>query len=300
MKKANTYSIMMNAHKMTRECLRAFPSADYRATLSIALRYAWKDETALPAEEAWRAMSDDEKAEALRRMAWYRRERSAAECNRAGEFRPDHYSWISGPDDIDMVVNGAFVRMVWGSVKGKKHVPALLETAGETPLAIIMSNACDAEARAVWRETISKPHALRGRHDENGDYVQYVVDHAAPIAEPIEPSPESYTITRDTIERACRDDVDRLIADLRAAGFTQGECAEAADIGRVAVTRRLQRLRDRAAEAAEDARECLRVDPIAAEMAAGCRPADMTNAWNDDNSIWGAYARTMDKYRRGA
>lgn len=225
-------ALMTEAHKLVRTIRR--PGDDYRVTLAACMRFLYEKRNA---RREWSRMTGDQQAEALRRMVYKRRARTAAECNAAGDFRPDPYRWTDGPDDVAEVVAEAWTRI-------NKHFDRADEKGEAAPLAIIMSRACDDAARAVGNEYHRGPRAIGTRAgDDGGDRVTFIIDHAAPTAEPIAPDPLSYVDTVDALARVCMDRKDRIVLYWTAQGFNPREISERTAIPRRTVAHRLSVMR---------------------------------------------------------
>lgn len=231
-------TIMTRAHAMTRDTLRAFPEADYRATFSAALRAAWNEETT--AVEAWQKMTDEERVSALQIMTYGIARRSKAECDKRGNYREDHFRWLRGEDDLQAVIDDSYIRVMQYLTVDRYAVK---------PLGVVLWWSVTNAARKIARNEKKHANAIRfsdiakdNSKDDRRNEDAYIIANAAPIAEPIAPSPEAAAILRDTLESICRDDVDRQIIRDRAEGYSNREIADRLNVSHTAVNKRLEKL----------------------------------------------------------
>lgn len=243
MTNSNVRAIMNRAQHMTRNARKEDPAADHRATLAEALRICWAEANA-PASELWENMTDDERTTALWTMTLAEYRRRDARTTKDGKPLPNLFTWVSNAtrgDDLRGIMHEAFIRMCAymdrdDAADGSRNIGYFLRAAVHTA------------AQYIGRQERRNARALRVTENEDGTAAAYIIDNAAPTAEPIAPGPESWTITRDTIERAAADDTDRRIITARALGFTDKETARALGISQQAVNKRLQKIRERAAQ----------------------------------------------------
>jgi len=234
--------IMTAAHAMTRATCRQYPAADYRATLAAALKIAWRED-GKSAAEIFRETPGEEIAARLYRAAWHEYGRRDARYTADGRPLPNVFTWVQDAnpaDDLRAVANEAYIR-VSDMVDDPRHA--------EKSLARIISRAIFTAAQAIGRQERRNGSALKTRRpDPDADAAAvdaYIIEHAAPTADPIAPGPEAAVIALDAIERAAHDDTDRAIIRRQACGYTQTETAEALDISRKTVNARLAAIRDR-------------------------------------------------------
>ena len=229
-------AIMNAAHQMTRETITRYPSADYRVTLAAALRIAHA-ETRTGAEK-WRRMSGEEQRDALLRKAGKEYQRDGSRVGKSGN--PGYYfQWIDPrnvADGLEAVTHEAWILMT-DYVNRAEYA--------EKSLGWLLTAAVIRAAQSINRAERRNARALKTRADDDGTEAAYIIDHAAPIAEPIAPSPESAALMSDKLDRAAADDIDRAIIAMTGAGYTQSEIAARAGISQTAIYKRLKRIRER-------------------------------------------------------
>lgn len=240
-----TSIIFTRAHALTRAAIAEFADADYRATFAAALRIAWADALNDPRAE-WESMSGEEQYSALIRSVWYGVNRDRAECDRMGNPRPNYFEWVACEDDARACAHGGWLNMADALTRAEDAV-----TTGKRdsmpPLRAIMMAACRNAARKTWRNEIKHNHALRTEaiRDSDGNEIkrEYIKD--APTTEHIAPNPEYALILRDSIDRACADDMDMLIVNALADGYSMREIAERVGMSHPAISKRVKRIRER-------------------------------------------------------
>lgn len=235
----NLVNMMKRAHEMARAARMERPGIDYRSTLGAALKALWYDAHG-GARAEWESMSGTEQQERLLRAVWYARKREMA-LDRWGAA----LEWITTPDDAATVAADAWIILESGGIDRATEKGRSLQ--GALYLAAVQA------ARQIDRA--ERRHASALRYDEapGDDYDArraYIIDNAAPIAEPIAPAPDVYAATLDEIERAAADDIDRAIIAMLAAGYTQADAARRLDVSRAAVCVRVANIRQRHAAAA--------------------------------------------------
>lgn len=241
MNRENAAAIMTRAHKMTRATVKAYPGADYRVTLSAALRICWK-ENGRTAPEIWAGMTGEEQAATLWAVTLAEYRRRDALTDKEGRPLPNYFEYVRAADDLEAVRNSAWIRIV-----------ELLERDGERPRGLGWYYTAAVRRAAVALGRAEKRNARALKYDQlDGAARAYIVDNAAPIAEPIAPAPEVYAATREALEMYARDEKDRAIIALTGAGLTLREIAPAAGMTFKAVHKRLERIRR---EYREDRRE---------------------------------------------
>ena len=241
-----TRVIFTRAHALTRAALAEYPAADYRATFAAALRIAWEESRAVNPRAEWESMSGEEQYSALIRSVWYGVNRDRAECDRQGNPRPNYFEWIASEDDARACAHAAWLNM-----------PAALDRAEDAvttgkrdtvaPLRAVMMAACRNAARKTWRNEIKHNNALRieSIRDNDGNEIkrEYIKD--APTTEHIAPNPEIAACIRDSIDRACSDDTDKIIIDALADGYSMREIAPRIGMSQAAISKRVKRIRER-------------------------------------------------------
>ena len=117
----------------------------------------------------------------------------------------------------------------------------------EENLGKLMKRAVLTAAQKIGRQERRNPSALRfiKPRDDDHDPTAYIIDNAAPTAEPIAPDPYTYTATRETIERAAKDDTDRKIIAGLALGYSAREIAQALHLSHTAINKRIGHIRDK-------------------------------------------------------
>ena len=238
--------IMSRAHALTRAALAEYPAADYRATFRAALRIAWEESRAVNPRAEWESMSGEEQYNALIRSVWYGVNRDRAECDRMGNYRPNYFEWIASEDDARACAHGAYIRMEDALSRAEQSV---IDGKRDTlpALRAVMVSACRNSARQTWRNEIKHNNALRieAIRDNDGNEIkrEYIKD--APTTEHIAPNPEIAACMRDSIDRACKDDIDALIVHALADGYSMREIAERIGMSHVAISKRVKRIRER-------------------------------------------------------
>ena len=233
MNRENARRIMERAHKLTRNTVKAYPGTDYRATLAAALRIAWRED-GKTAREVWEAMTGAEQYATLRGVTFAEYGRREARTTPAGD-PINLFLWVQ-PDrireDLEGVISGAWIRMA-----------ALMDRADDVHgLGHYLLAAVLREARAIDRAERRNARALR-YEQLDGAARAYIVDHAAPIADPIAPAPFVYAETREALEMYARDDIDRRIIRGLAEQYSAREMAPALGLSRQAVDKRIARIR---------------------------------------------------------
>lgn len=257
MEKTTNRARMTAAHELTRATLAKYGEADYRATFGLCLRAVWAAMPAAPAADGkpaaaqtaraeWEAMSGEEQAAAALAMVWYEVGKHKAAAKVVDGEIVDAYNpfeWVVTEDNAREVVAEMFCRMDGKLARAEEKDPA-------RPLALILHSAAHAAAVYIDRMERRNARALRieSGTDKDGNETsrEYIIDNAAPIAEPIAPSPENALIIRDMIERAAADDTDRAIIAALAAGYSQPEIARRLDMNQSSISRRIEKIRARA------------------------------------------------------
>lgn len=237
MKTTNTTTnsaIFTAAHAMTRKTLKRYPSADYRVTFAAALKIAYFEANNSPREQ-WDALDGEAQYNALRRMV-YRLKRTDGSPTKDGKPTAPVLDWTRDDDDLRAVAHEAFLRMNY-----------YLDQ--EIPVQRALYRACRMAAQNTARKERRNASALKARTSttENGDRIEeaYIIEHAAPNAEPIAPSPEAALIIVDKIERAAHDDIDRRIIAARAIGKSSSEIGTSLNISNRAVNKRIAAIKER-------------------------------------------------------
>lgn len=182
------------------------------------------------AAEALQEWNGDEIHAALLKMTHAAKKRDAAGTDASGQPRGMVMQWMSAAEDFESVVNAAWIRI------------AESDALQELPFAIAAARAIRNAARKIDRQERRHANALRTDDDAQREYV---IDNAAPLAEPIAPGPEEAAIASDALNRACLDALDRRIIAARAAGYRQAVIAAGEGISQAAVNKRLQAIKKR-------------------------------------------------------
>ena len=236
-------SIFRRAHAMTRDTIRAYPDADYRATFGAALRLAWKEQDMTPAK-IWESWTEEEQTVTLWKNTLAEYRRRDARTTRDGKPLPNLFTWIDPAhvaDDLRGVMAESWIRM-------DQYMQREDANDGTRTIGYFLRASIHTAAQYIGRMERRNARALRAKTDEDGNTTEYIIDNAAPIADPIATDPERWTITRDTIDRAANDDTDRAIIALTARGYVSREIARYLKIDHTTVTRRLEKIRARAAQ----------------------------------------------------
>ena len=240
----NLQNIMTRAHELTRAARAEYPAADYRATFAAALRIAWEEASAPTAAGEWAAMTGDEQYNALWRMTLhcYKRDNASGEDAEGKMQRAPVFGWIKTEDDLRAVAHEAYIRVM-----------ALLDSAedGEELRRILWKSVMRA-ARYIDRQERRNPSALRVKLDENGDAVTDAegekllqIDTTSPTAERIAPDPYTAAAVLDSIERAAKDDKDRIIMQALAAGYSARQIADVLGMSHTVINKRIAGFRAR-------------------------------------------------------
>lgn len=237
-------AVMDTARKMYRATVKDDPTLRSRAQWAICLRQAWA-EYGKSAAEIWDGMSGEAQREMLIRFCWYEYKHDAGRYNaKTGKNIPPIFYWLDGKhfdeisDYLEEVANSAWCRIA-------ETIDSAEE---EVPLARIASRAIKAEAAKLQRAELKHASALRTTTDpETGEERSIIDTKAGAEAARIE-SPETGAVIADLIDRACKDETDRIVIADRIGGYTQTETAALLNIGQRAISKRLDGIRDRLAE----------------------------------------------------
>lgn len=230
----NLQNLMTRAHEITRAALQ--PGDNYAVTFAAALRIAWAEASAPTAAGEWTAMTGDEQYNALWRMTLhcYKRDNAAGEDAEGKLQRAPVFTWVKTEDDLRAVAHEAFIR-----------VCALLDSAEDgEELRRIIWKAVMRAARYIDRQERRNPSALRVVVDEDGNEREQI-DTTSPTAEHIAPDPYTAAAVLDSIERAAKDDKDRLIMKALAYGYTARQIAAAIGVSHTAINKRVASMRAR-------------------------------------------------------
>lgn len=187
--------------------------------------------TTYSARAAWEAMTDAEKVEALENMTKHAKKRDGAETDRNGRLIPAVMDWATTADDMDTIRNEAFLALL-DSMGGEKWKDG-------DALALHLYRAARTAAKRIKREIIRNASALKiDGHTGSA----YIIDGAAPIADPIAPPPEELAAVLDKLERAARDEKDLAVLEFRRRGWTLQEVAAVLNMSAPAVKKRLDRM----------------------------------------------------------
>lgn len=244
-------AIMRAAHAATRETVAAVRGIDYRATFAAALREEWDDaRTAAALDAAPEAVEPGSAAAELAAMdgetiyarllsmvGYCRRRDGSFRSPRTGAWLPPAFAWIKSQDDARAVAHDGYIRLY-----------DLLERRPDSPLPTLLFRAVMRAAVAIQRAEQRNARAIRYEADtEDGDQGRaYIIDNAAPMARERAADPYHAAALADSVERVCNDDTDRAIIAALAFGYTHEEAAAMlGSVKRAAVTRRIQRMRER-------------------------------------------------------
>lgn len=234
-------SIFKRAHAMTRDTIRAYPDADYRATFGAALRLAWKEQDMTPAE-IWESWTEQEQTITLWKNTLAEYRRRDARTTRDGRPLPNLFTWIDPAhvaDDLRGIMAESWIRM-------DQYMQREDANDGTRSIGYFIRAAVHTAAQAIGRAEKRNARALRATTDDNGNTTGYIIDNAAPIADPIATDPERAAIVSDMIERAAHDETDRKIIKARAIGLKDIETARLLGISAPAITQRMDKARRRA------------------------------------------------------
>ena len=211
--------IMKQAHKMTRETVAAYPGTDYRGTLAQALRIAWS--ARFDALEALNAAGGEKIYSILTACAWSVKKRAAAR----GFFFAE---WITTQDDARTVAAEAYLTI---------YTDAARAAAEGLPLQA-------AAYRAAWKA--AKRIDAAERRNAADSIEASADDETRPAIMPTDaaPGPAEAVEALDQLTSAARDDTDRAIIAMLAAGVSRAEAAAALNITRQAIEKRLRKLRE--------------------------------------------------------
>ena len=245
------HELFTAAHTLTRETLTRYGKADYRATFSISLKIIYMEDitmtnTIKTARETWDAMNGTEQYNALIAMVWHEVRRHKAESNARGEYVYNCFAWIQNEDNAMEVVSEAYTRM---NDKMEKAERKAAESGEAAELSLVLHEAVHAAAHWIERAEKRNASALKTRRikaeseAEAARVEEYIIDHAAPIAEPIAPNPEAAAIIAETIAEAAHDTTDAKLIKLLAYGYTQTEAAAALGLQKAAISKRVAKMR---------------------------------------------------------
>lgn len=185
------------------------------------------------------ALDGDQQENALRRAAWKARKRDQAqECKRKWTWTDDLRA-AELEDAITGIVNEGWTRIAeWNAAEMYTELDA-------DAIGLLLDRAVNAAAQFIGRMERRNARALRQREDENGNTSDYIIDHAAPMAE-YAPGPEESVILRDLLDRLPADDIDKAILRGLQAGEKKKDIAASLGISPAAITKRINRMKDRA------------------------------------------------------
>lgn len=235
-------AIMSRAHEMTRRLREQEPGLDYRTTLAAALRELWA-EYGMTALEQWESMGDDRRDHMIRGMVFWDIAHDDARINRkTGQPAAPLYYYMDGKhpaerrDLIEEVIQETYAQLL-----------EALANDPEEALAPVVRRAIHRAAIRMCRMH-RNPRAIRTTTDDDGNE-RSVIDTKAGAAAARIDGPETAAILDDIMTRACRDDADRIVLHDTISGYKQSETAALLDIGQRAVSKRLDGIRDRMADA---------------------------------------------------
>lgn len=250
-------AIFAAAHIATRAVRAEYPAADYRATFAAAMRECYAaaaDAETVSAEsiaaavmtapsprETFAALTDSERVDMVSRMVWHCARTDIAETDKQGNYRPNYFYWIHSADDVAQCVNEAFawtLDRAFETAEKRDTMPTLKS---------IIANACRNAARRIARNEIKHANAIRieSKTDEDGkEYLREYVKDAA-TCERIAPNPEDAMLIADSIDRACRDDIDRTIVKYLAMRYSMRWISALVGISQPAISKRVKAIRER-------------------------------------------------------
>jgi len=243
---ARAARVMARAHTIARRITAAHPGDCYRVNLAAALRLAWEEDGRSPREifESW---PENERYDYLMRMTGHEyRIDDARTIIKNGQRVPAApvFTWVCPArlaDDLAAVAHEAYIRLytAYFDNPDKQHMS----------LARMTSRAIVAAAKAIREAEKRNASALRHTVTEEGQELDVIDISARGTAEPIAPGPEAAAIIRDSITRACRDDIDLRIVAALGAGYSARRIAPAVNLSRQAVDKRIKAIRERYAAA---------------------------------------------------
>ena len=228
-------AIFSAAHAMTRRTIK--PGDSYAVTFAAALKIAYA-EYGKSAAELWTSYSDDEKYNALKAMAGYEyQRRDSRSMIRNGQLVPlaNVFTWVNPAnvaDDLTSVAHQAYIKVIDYLADERR---------ADWTLSRILSRAVIIAAQKISRAERRNPSALR--HDNEGREFIDTQDQAT--AEPIAPDPYIAAAVLDSIERAAKDDKDRLIMKALAYGYTARQIAAALGMSHTAINKRIAGIKAR-------------------------------------------------------
>lgn len=235
--------IMTRAHAMTRATLAKETALDYRATFAAALSVAHA-EHGKTAAEIWTGYTGDEQYTYLLKMAGYEYRMDGVRTNAKTGQPLLVFDWLrdSGlnvAEELRGVVHSAWI-----------GVTDFFQQNPDTDRALgrIVSREITKAAARINRAEHRNARAIRTTTDPETGEERSVIDTKAGAEAARMDSPETAAVIADLIDRACKDETDRLIIADRIGGYTQSDTAALLDIGQRAVSKRLDGIRDRLAE----------------------------------------------------
>lgn len=235
--------IMTTAHELTKTTLRKYPDADRRVTFAAALKIAHAEhgKTAL---EIWMSYTGDQQYNYLLKMTAHEYRTDGARTDAKTGQPLICFDWLRNSKlDVSEELRG-IAHSAWIAVT--EYLDRNPET--ETPLGRIVSREICKAAGKVNRAEHRNARAIRTTTDPETGEERSVIDTKAGAEAARMDSPETAAVLTDLINRACKDETDRLIIADRIGGWKQTETADLLDIGQRAVSKRLDGIRDRLAE----------------------------------------------------
>lgn len=246
-------SIFAAAHAMTREAVKAYGGADYRATFGAALRRAWRDakkaarvekytadagRAAVAALTDWATLDDAGKVDAIRRAVWSAAARHGAFIGiPAADVLTDdinayvNETWLHIGGKLDSSAENAEKITARNVARAKIAVPAL------TLNALLMQPARAAIAQ-IYRDT--RKHAAHDVHgytdDDGAEFDPFALIAALDDV-------EAAAVAAAAVEKfaATRDEIDRAI--INRNGKTTRQLAAELRISAMAISKRAAKMR---------------------------------------------------------
>lgn len=238
-------AVMSKAHKITRETVNNFPSADYKATFAAALRECWRTAANdnLSAAEYLNRISAEEFAGKIERAV-----NRVAVKQRATVENPACIDKLIR-DDADDIRQETAARALEIIADGRDVDK---KTGERLSLERIIYRAAGAAFKRAWREIYQHPTACAEDKTEDGSGNMIVDIYAGPtVKRPT--APEAATMARATavdvlqgVSEAYRNDALAYI-EMSAAGYTVAEIAARLQCS----TRRIDRIAAAVKRAAE-------------------------------------------------
>lgn len=247
--------ILRRAWTLQRQTVSRYPDADKRGTFALCLREAWAEARQPQTLDQFRALPGEEQLEILRKFAarcpsYAARAVKITEDPETGEKikTPAPAAWAQWMQPRSA---GGLELEPWSvavdTVAAEAYI-GLDRQPEDLPLGIILARAAKAACMRLSRVYRDAPNNRKRSRTQDG---------SGAILDPVSmddpdyqstaryPSPEGAAVTREAVRTAARDDVDLMILDLRAQGYTLQDCARAAGMSHPAVIKRLRKMQQR-------------------------------------------------------